>query len=104
LWDADLQAFFSAVSLTTLLCISIYVSARILAWLLYAVVMPSVVWLLYAAVHGLAWLLRTVIVPGTLWLLYVAVPVLARLLYTAVCGLTRQLQDLGRSRHSGRVA
>jgi hypothetical protein len=105
LWkDTDWQFLFTSIALVAAICIFIYASARVIAWLLYAVVIPGVVWLLYAAVHGLAWLLRTIIVPGTLWLLCVAVPVLARLLYAAVCGLTRQLQDLGRSRHSGRVA
>jgi hypothetical protein len=100
----DLKFLFSGICLTAGLCILIYVSARIIAWLLYAVVVPGIVWLLYVAVHGLAWLLRTAIVPGTLWLLCVAVPALARLLYAAVCELTRQLQNLGRSQHSGRVA
>ena len=104
LLDGDLKFLLSGMSLTAGLCIFIYVSARIIAWLLYAVIVPGIAWLLYVTMHSLAWLLRTIIVPGTLWLLYVAVPVLARLLYAAVCGLTRQLQDLSRSRHSGRVA
>ena len=97
LWDTDFQSHFSAISLTAILCILIYISARVIAWLLYTVVVPSVVWLLYTVVQGLAWLLRTIIVPGAVWLLCVALPVLAQLLYAAVCGLARQLQNLGRS-------
>lgn len=98
LWkDIDFQSLFSAISLTAILCISIYVGARILAWLLYAVIVPGVVWLIYMSVHGLAWLLRTIIVPSVVWLLSVALPVLARLLYAAICGLARWLRDVGRS-------
>src|SRR4051812_45918962 len=95
LWrDIDWQAFLSGVSLTIALCVFIYVSARVLAWLLYAVIVPLTVWLVYTTVHGLAWLLRTVIVPGTFWLLCVALPVLASLLYAAVCSLAPWLRDM----------
>jgi hypothetical protein len=104
LWDTiftDWQFLFTAITLTTALCVVIYASARVMAWMLYTVVVPGVVWLLYAAVHGLAWLLRTIIVPGVVWLLCVALPVLARQLYAVVCGLARQLQNLGRSLKHG---
>jgi hypothetical protein len=95
LWkDIDWQFFFSGVSLTAVLCLFIYVSARVIAWLLYTVIVPLTVWLVYTAVHGLAWLLRTVIVPGTLWLLCVALPVVASLLYPALCSLARWLRDM----------
>src|SRR3954447_12330664 len=80
----DFQTFFTTVALTAALCILIYVTVRVAAWLLYI------------AVHGMALLLRTILVPGTLWLLCVALPVLIRLLYVAVCHLARQLQNLGR--------
>jgi hypothetical protein len=96
LLDGDLKFLFSGMSLTASLCIFICVSARVIAWLLYAVIVPGIAWLLYVAMHSLAWLLHTIIVPGTLWLLCVAIPALTRLLYAAVCRLTRQLQDLGR--------
>jgi hypothetical protein len=97
LWkDTDRQFLFTSIALIAAICIFIYASARVIAWLLYAVVIPGVVWLFYVAVYGLAWLLRTVIVPGTLWLLGVAVPVLVLLLYAAVCGLARWLWNIGR--------
>ncbi len=104
LWDivfTDWQFFFTAITFTTALCIVIYASARVMAWMLYAVVVPGVAWLLYTAVHGLAWLLRTIIVPGVVWLLCMALPVLARQLYAVLCGLARQLQNLGRSLKHG---
>ena len=104
LWDivfTDWQFFFTSITLTTAFCIFIYASARVMAWMLYAVIVPGVVWLLYTAVHGLAWLLRTSIVPGVVWLLCVALPVLARQLYAIVCGLARQLKNLGRSLRHG---
>ena len=104
LWDTDFQSLFSAISLTAIFCILIYISARVLAWLLYVIVVPGVVWLLYTAMYGLAWLLRTIIVPGILWLLCVALPVLARLLYAAVCGLVRWLWNMAiRSTRNGRA-
>jgi hypothetical protein len=96
LWkDKDWQFFFSGVSLAVVLCIFIYLSARVIAWLLYTVIVPLAVWLVYTAVHGLAWLLRTVIVPGTLSLLCVALPVVASLLYAALCSLALRLRDMG---------
>src|SRR3954468_14828999 len=96
LWkDVDWQAFLSSVSLTVALCVFIYVSARVTAWLLYTIIVPLSVWLVYTAVHGLAWLLRTVIVPGILWLLRVALPVLVSLLYATACCLASWLRDMG---------
>jgi hypothetical protein len=92
--DMDWQSLFSALSLTAALCILIYVSARCVAWLLYAIVVPGVMWLLYIAVHGLAWLLRTIIVPGMVWLVAVALPLAASLLYTAGRSLARRLRNM----------
>jgi hypothetical protein len=101
LLSTDFQFLFSTIAFTAALCILIYASVRVMAWLLYAVVVPGVAWLLYIVVHGMAWLLRTIIVPGTLWLLCVALPVVAWLLYVGLCRLARQLQNLGRSLKHG---
>ncbi len=90
----DWQSLFSALSLTAVLCILIYVSARCVAWLLYAIVVPGVMWLLYIAVHGLAWLLRTIVVPAMVWLVSVALPLAAGLLYTAGRSLARRLRTM----------
>ena len=97
LFDEEWEFLLLTVVFTTALCIMIYASVRVAAWLFYVVVVPGVMWLLYIAVHGLAWLLRTVIVPGTIWLLCVGLPILTRLLYVAACSLAWHLQNWGRS-------
>src|SRR3954470_8294346 len=50
----DFQTFFTTVAFTASLCILIYATVRVAAWLLYVVVVPGVVWLLYMSVHGFA--------------------------------------------------
>ena len=74
LFDEEWEFLLLTVVFTTALCIMIYASVRVAAWLFYVVV-----------------------VPGTIWLLCVGLPILTRLLYVAACSLAWHLQNWGRS-------
>src|SRR3954466_15946264 len=62
LWGTDLQFVFQTIAFSAGMGILIYVSLRVVIWMLYAIV-PVMVWLLYIAVLGMARLLRTIILP-----------------------------------------